>query len=179
MHDSPFPLRRLINPRRGKRKAHPNYVLVAVNLKKAYDTVTYEAIIDGLQEAYPRRRKLRNFVKSFLEHRMFEIRSESKTPRLFLSITRVPQGTIISPFLFNVVMRGLVKEIQEKTEVCLTIYIDDISLWTEATDFPDMDSIVEVMQEALDIMEAYLHHTGMSISKLEREDPISPHWRHE
>ncbi|KAM7301764.1 hypothetical protein ISCGN_017281 [Ixodes scapularis] len=97
-HDSLFLLRRIANTRKGRQKK-PG-ILVAVDLKKAFDTVRHDAVLGALKEAYPGTRML-NVVKSFLKHRTFEIRSGNRTPQQFENNTGVPQGAILSPILFN------------------------------------------------------------------------------
>ncbi|KAH7945661.1 hypothetical protein HPB49_013634 [Dermacentor silvarum] len=69
--DSLFLLRRCTRKRWGRQKV-PG-ILVAADLRKAFDSVTHEAVISALEEARPGIRIV-NIVKSFLDHRTFEIR---------------------------------------------------------------------------------------------------------
>ncbi|KAM7300628.1 hypothetical protein ISCGN_016236 [Ixodes scapularis] len=75
--ESLFLLRRIANTRKGRQKK-PG-ILVALDLKKAFDTVRHDAVLGALKEGYPGTRML-NVVKSFLKHRTFEIRSGNRTP---------------------------------------------------------------------------------------------------
>ncbi|KAM7301830.1 hypothetical protein ISCGN_017347 [Ixodes scapularis] len=108
--DSIYLLRRLLSTKRGRRRTVPS-ILVAVDLKKAFDSVTHEAVIRDLKEAYPGKRML-NIVKSFLCNRTFEVRSGRDEPKQFSSCVGVPQGAILSPLLFNVAMTGVTRKLE-------------------------------------------------------------------
>ncbi|KAM7298544.1 hypothetical protein ISCGN_019138 [Ixodes scapularis] len=120
--DSLFLLRRIANTRKGRQKK-PG-ILVAVDLKKAFDTVRHDSVLGDVKEAYTGTRML-NVVKSFLKHRTFEIRSGNRTPQQFENNTGVPQGAVLSPILFNVVMRELAQRLERGGQVRLTIIIQD------------------------------------------------------
>ncbi|KAM7306485.1 hypothetical protein ISCGN_010188 [Ixodes scapularis] len=138
--DSIYLLRRLLSTKRGRRRTVPS-ILVAVDLKKAFDSVTHEAVIRDLKEAYPGKRML-NIIKSFLCNRTFEVRSGRDEPKQFSSCVGVPQGAILSPLLFNVVMTGVARELELIHGVRFTLYADDITIWTEADDHEDTESAI-------------------------------------
>ncbi|KAG0411652.1 hypothetical protein HPB47_011219, partial [Ixodes persulcatus] len=142
--DSIYLLRRLLSTKRGRRQTVPS-ILVAVDLKKAFDSVTHEALIRDLREAYSGKRML-NIIKSFLCNRTFEVRSGRTEPKQFSSCVGVPQGAILSPLLFNL---ELIHGIR------FTLYADDITIW---------ESAVAAIQAALAALHDYLRATGMKIS---------------
>ncbi|KAM7310838.1 hypothetical protein ISCGN_007746 [Ixodes scapularis] len=138
-----------------KRRQKKPGILVAVDLKKAFDTVRHDAALGALKKAYPGTRIL-NVVKSFIKHRAFEIRSGNRTPQQFENNTGVLQGAILSPILFNVVMRELAQRLERGGQVRLTMYVDDITIWTEPSDHPTTERAREAIQWALDtIAERY------------------------
>lgn len=159
--DSIYLLRRLLSTKRGRRRTVPS-ILVAVDLKKAFDSVTHEALIRDLREAYPGKRML-NIIKSFLCNRNFEVRSGRTEPKQFSSCVGVPQGAILSPLLFNVVMTGLTRKLELIHGIRFTLYADDITIWTEAEDHEDIESAVAAIQAALAALHDYLRATGMKI----------------
>lgn len=103
MHDSLFLLRHILQKTNQMRL----HVMVALDLRRTYDTVTHAAVLEALADAYPGKR-LNNFVRSFLANRTFEIRSGRHNTLHFDNHSRVPQGAILSPTLFNLVMTKLV-----------------------------------------------------------------------
>lgn len=110
--DSLFLLRRIL---RKHRKMQP-HIIVAVDLRKAFDTASHEAIITTMKVAYPGKRML-NFIKSFLHHRTFEVRTGRPNPKTYTNDIGVPQGSVISPVLFNVVMRSIATALEEESTI--------------------------------------------------------------
>ncbi|KAH7934069.1 hypothetical protein HPB49_021062 [Dermacentor silvarum] len=62
----------------GRRNRHPS-ILVAVDLRKAFDTVTHEAIIEAAERHGITGRPL-NFVRSFLQDRTFPRSPPTRLP---------------------------------------------------------------------------------------------------
>lgn len=86
-------------------------IIMAVDIKGAFDNISHEAILQGLKEANCGER-IFQYVKSFLIHRIAIIKLgyyESDTIRPPNKGT--PQGEVISPTLFNVAMIGLAREL--------------------------------------------------------------------
>lgn len=137
--------------------------MVALDLRKAYDTVTHVAVLEALADAYPGKR-LNNFVRSFLANRTFEIRSGRHDTLHFDNRSGVPQGAILSPTLFNLVMTKLVRGVAAIPGVHVTAYADDVTIWTEAADHSSTESAVHSLQQALDTFTSLLPATGMEVS---------------
>lgn len=75
----------------------------------------------------------------------------------------VPQGAIMSPILFNIVMAKLVKGVTAIRGVHVTAY-DDLAIWTEENDHPTTDAAVQSLQHALDTFTTVLMPTRMEVS---------------
>ncbi|KAM7312267.1 scoloptoxin SSD14-like [Ixodes scapularis] len=126
-HDSLHLLRNFVGKRRRGTNKVPG-LLVAVDLRKAFDTVEHSAVIEELEESGAGTRII-NFVKSFLKNRTFEISSGAQQPRMFQNFRGVPQGAILSPTLFNLVMRKIARVLRAIPHLQHTTYADDITLW--------------------------------------------------
>lgn len=72
-----------------------------------------------------------------------------------------PQGTVISPMLFNLALIGLPTKLQEIEGLNHTIYADDITLC--AKDSND-GQIEQTIQTAIETVEQYLKGTGLVCS---------------
>lgn len=84
------------------------------------------------------------------------------TPDEFvLGSTRTPQGTVISPLLFNIALIGLPQELQKINGLHHTIYADDITIWTHGLSSGQTE---QVLQEAVQTVEKYLCNTGLTCS---------------
>ncbi|KAG0413173.1 hypothetical protein HPB47_009671 [Ixodes persulcatus] len=162
-HDSLHLLRNFVGKRRRGTNKVPG-LLVAVDLRKAFDTVEHSAVIEALEESGAGTRII-NFVKSFLKNRTFEISSGAQQPRMFQNFRGVPQGAILSPTLFNLVMSKIARVLRAVPHLQHTTYADDITLWVDPRNTKlDTKETVVTMQTALDAIDQCLQTTGMQPS---------------
>ncbi|KAH7958566.1 hypothetical protein HPB49_002895 [Dermacentor silvarum] len=139
-------------------------ILVASDLRKAFDSVTHEALISAVEEARPGIRIV-NIVKWFLEHLTFEIRSDNTCPRTFANNAGVPQGAILSPMLFNLVMRGLAVRLRQV----------QVTLWTEpGGPLKTTEIATKTVQHARGTLTDYLKETDMQLSPEKKTKYILP-----
>ncbi|XP_070382658.1 uncharacterized protein [Dermacentor albipictus] len=75
-----------------------------------------------------------------------------ESPTLKFGSRGTPQGSVLSPFLFNVTMRGLPEVLRSIQGLNFSMYADDITLWTnQGSDA----SIEERLQAAADSVVDY------------------------
>lgn len=92
-------------------------------------------------------------------------------PSETLGSVGTPQGSVISPILFNMVMIGVADRLAGLPDVKHTIYADDITLWTTG----GSDGHIEaVLQQAIDEIESQLQGTGLVCSPAKSELLIIP-----
>lgn len=138
MHDLPITWKKRLDTEPMSRRVlwctrhHGPHILAAVDLRKAFDTVSHQAILESLCEAYPGKR-VGNFVRAFLADRTFEVRVNRPH---FKNTCGAPQGALTSPILFNIVMAKLIKGAAAITGVHVTAYADDVTIWMEANITP-------------------------------------------
>lgn len=131
---------------------------VFLDVKKAYDSVSHSAVIATLQEAGIGGASL-PWIQDFLSDRFLFVRTTEGDTDPHPVSRGVPQGSVLSPLLFNVIMASLPALMPHNTR--LTLYADDICLWTSAA---RRDTIQHRLQEGLDIIVAYLADRGLSVS---------------
>jgi len=98
--------------------------------KKAFDSVWHEGLIhkmyaDGLPE------KIINFIHSWLDNRKLQVRIGEHYSRLVKLRSGVPQGSVLSPMLWNYWMGDCPAPLEATSDVSL--YADDVGLWTTNT----------------------------------------------
>ena len=82
-------------------------VAIFFDLEKAYDTTWKYGIIKDLHDIGLRGR-LPNFISNFLSDRSFNVRIGSTLSDTFEQEQGVPQGSILSPTLFNIKINNIV-----------------------------------------------------------------------
>ena len=102
------------------RKEH--IVAVFFDLEKAFDTTWKQAILKDLH-ALGLRGHLPMFVENFLAKRKFQVKVGSSFSESFDQEEGVPQGSILSPILFEVKIDSIVKTLDSNMDCSL--YVDD------------------------------------------------------
>lgn len=161
-HDCLWLLRRVIN--RKSRKQMPDYIL-AVDMRKAFDNVKQEVILQELATRYPSQRTY-NWIRSFLQSRPIQLHGKAPgwSPRTYYLDRGVPQGSILGPMLFNLAMTRVAESLERDTSARFTIYADDITIWTEAADYSDMQSMQTELQAAILSLSNTLDNLGLQLS---------------
>ncbi|XP_077554614.1 uncharacterized protein LOC144169369 [Haemaphysalis longicornis] len=98
-------------------------------------------------------------LQSAFDKRTVEIQAgDQQLPVKELGSVGTPQGSVISPLLFNLVMIGVAERLSEIPEVRYTIYADDITLWVPG----GSDGHIETtLQTAVYVIENHLANTGL------------------
>ncbi|XP_075543784.1 putative nicotine oxidoreductase [Dermacentor variabilis] len=101
-------------------------VIMALDVKGAFDNVSHGAIMEGLNKTNCGKR-VHDYVREFLSKRtatvgLGDLRSDTfDTPN-----KGTPQGSVISPILFNIAMIGLAQKLNEIEGIQHAMYADDI-----------------------------------------------------
>lgn len=142
-------------------KSRHTKAILGLDLERAFDNIRHSTILERISLLNLGERTY-NYVRDFLSNRkaflsVGDIRSEE----LSLGSTGTPQGSVISPILFNLVMLGLAQELQKLDGIEHTIYADDITIWAAK----GSDGQIETaLQDAIDVVENYLEGTGLRCS---------------
>ena len=112
-----------------------------------------------------------NFVKAFLSKRTFQVRWKgtlSNSQRLDMG---VPQGSVIAPLLFSIMLYDIDKI--QKHDAIIILYADDLAIWKESkcrkfTNITKTNSflrqIQKQFQEIINTVNQYMFHNGFSLS---------------
>lgn len=134
---------------------------IFLDVSKAYDSVLQSSILNSLQVIGVQGYLLR-FIHSFLSDRKFRVRLGSTMSSERAVSRGVPQGSVLSPTLFNVVMAGLPAKVQKHCRhVHMSIYADDICLWL--TGYQHKRLALLARQAVLSV-KSYLQGVGLTLS---------------
>ncbi|KAG0423072.1 hypothetical protein HPB47_001125 [Ixodes persulcatus] len=136
-------------------KSRHTKAILGLDLERAFDSVAHSTILERISLLNLGERTY-NYVRDFLSNRraylsVGDIQSEEFT----LGCVGTPQGSVISPMLFNLVMLGLAQELQKLDGIEHTIYADDITIWARTG---SDDQIETALQDAIDASELLLYH---------------------
>nr|XP_050041161.1 uncharacterized protein LOC126538348 [Dermacentor andersoni] len=143
--------------------------LVLLDVQSAFDSLPHE-VIEGFLDDFGITGSLRRFVSAFLAGRTFRVRvgQALSTPRVIA--TGVPQGSVLSPFLFNAALAGLPAALPADTRyhTQCSIYADDVALWVRGPRrcFP---AVRRSLQGALDAVTTFLGRVGLTVSPAKTE----------
>ncbi|KAM7297981.1 hypothetical protein ISCGN_023132 [Ixodes scapularis] len=104
--------------------------IVALDIKGAFDNISHQAILQGLTSIDCGQRTY-DYITAFLTGRTATIGIGHLRSNTFKTISKgTPQGSVISPLLFNIAMKDLPPLLQNIPHLRHAIYADDLTLWT-------------------------------------------------
>ena len=143
-----------------------NVLATFFDIKKAYDQVWHSRLLYKLK-TIGISGKMYNYVKNFLSDRTIQVKigtTYSSEKSLDMGI---PQGSVMAPILFNILMHDLTKKLSSK--VTLLQYADDICMWANVnikskTNLRTINYIKKVYQCELDKLNVYIVSNGLQFS---------------
>ena len=139
------------------RKEH--MVAIFFDLEKAFDTTWKHGILKDLFDL-GLRGNLPVFIKNFLNHRSFQVRVGSSLSDPHLQEEGVPQGSILSPLLFEIKINSIVNTLQSNIDSSL--YVDDFLICYRSKG--KIDSIERQLQLQLNKLEEWANSNGFKFS---------------
>ncbi|XP_037508982.1 uncharacterized protein LOC119385652 [Rhipicephalus sanguineus] len=133
-------------------------MLLLLDVESAFDGlphVVVEAALDQLGISG----SLRGFVTAFLSGRTFRVRVGRETSQPRDITAGVPQGSVLSPFLFDMALAGLPASLPTDTRfpAHCSVYADDVALWVRGPR-RSIPAIRRSLQTSLEATEALLIH---------------------
>jgi len=143
-----------------------NVLATFFDIKRAYDQVWHAKLLHKLKNL-GFSGHFYNYIKSFLTNRSIQVRV-AKSYSSFRSLHMgLPQGSVISPLLFNVLLYDLPMKLSK--EVVLVQYADDICMWMNVsmkrnTPKRALKYIKKVYQNQLNNIDNYMLENGFTLS---------------
>ena len=153
--DAIFALRQMIEKHRERQK---ELHLVFIDLEKAYDRVPRQEVWrclreKGVPEIYVR------LIKDMYESASTQVRSSVGVTNCFEVQVGLHQGSSLSPYLFNLVMDVITKDIREEAPWTM-MFADDVVL---------CDETAAGLEEKLERWRCALESRGLKISRMKTE----------
>ncbi|XP_037580255.1 uncharacterized protein LOC119463486 [Dermacentor silvarum] len=163
--------REVLDPPGGTPK-NDNRAILGLDLQSAFDNVRHSAVLAQVSRLGLGARSY-NYIRAFLSRRTARLEvGGTKLEERELGSVGTPQGSVISPFLFNIVMIEVAKRLEALGPgIRHCLYADDVTIW--ATGGSDGD-IEAGLQAAVDAVESALSGTGLQCSPQKSQLLILP-----
>ncbi|KAM7315714.1 hypothetical protein ISCGN_005497 [Ixodes scapularis] len=140
--------------------------ILGLDLTKAFDNVKHSAILANLGKLGLGRR-VYDYISNFLSDRTATLSIGGlQSDAMELGSRGTPQGSVLSPFLFNVAMIGLPKILNQIEGLQHTLYADDVTLWVPGG---SDGHIQDTLQQAIEAVEQYIGPRGLSCAPQKSE----------
>ena len=133
-------------------------IAVFLDLKNAFDKVNKTALLIKIHKMGIRGR-LANFIREFLKERTFNVRCGNTYSEQFNQDHGLPQGSVISPTLFLIMINDIFDNFP--SNIKYSLYADDVAFW--CTHQYTRTAYVE-LQMALDKIQNWCDQWGLKIS---------------
>jgi ribonuclease HI len=136
------------------------------DVRKAYDSVWHSRLLYKLKNIGISG-NMYQFFKDFLSHRQICTRVGSDYSSFRSVDTGIPQGSIIAPLLFTILIHDLPKALSKHTHVVQ--YADDIAIWMHTslrkrTDKRVVNYVQQLYQAELNNIQAFMKNNGLEFS---------------
>ena len=132
---------------------------VFFDLEKAFDTTWKFGIMKDLHNL-GLRGNLPLFIQNFLKNRSFHVKVGSELSDPFTQEEGVPQGSILSPLLFEIKINSITKQL--KSNINSSLYVDDFLICYKSK--ARIETIDRQLQQQLNILEKWANTNGFKFS---------------
>ena len=159
-HHSPIDhLIRLESDVRKGYKMKQHTTAIFLDIKNAFDMVYKPALIYKIHKMGIRGH-MAHYLCNFLSgHRRFRVKHRSIFSDTYETENGLPQGSCLSPVLFNIMIDDLFHDIP--SEVSFSLFADDSAIWCTT---PDYDIGIQRLQSALHKIEIWSTKNGLEFS---------------
>ena len=143
-----------------------NILATFFDVKKAYDQVWHSRLLYKLK-SIGISGNLYSYIKSFLCERKIQTRIGSTYSSEKNLEMGIPQGSVIAPILFNILMHDLPKVLSNK--VNLVQYANDVCMWANVnlkkkSNIRTINYTKKIYQRVLDNMHGFIKSNGLTLS---------------
>lgn len=146
-------------------RAHNHTAHIAfVDIYHAFDALPHATVLNSLRRSGVLGRPLQ-YIQNFLSNRRLHVKLHGFTSSARLVTQGVPQGSVLSPLLFNVALAELPQYLPQPglLELHVAIYADDIVLWCSGPTSVGR-TVRDTLQCGLDATSGYFSAVGLAIS---------------
>jgi ribonuclease HI len=122
-------------------------VAVFLDVSKAYDECWRDGALYKIKEIGIKGRAL-SYLKNFLIDRFFKVQINNAKSSLYKQENGIPQGAVISPLIFTIMVNDVQKEFKDKRNK-LSQYADDIAIWRTSLNVQYIYKMLQIQIDAI------------------------------
>ena len=149
----------------GKKKV---FLSCFFDVSRAYDQVWHTKLLQKLQKIGISG-KMYDYMKTFLSGRSMQVRWKGAMSAVKTVSMGVPQGSVIAPLLFNIMIHDVVTAVTGK--VVITMYADDLAIWLDThirrlflEKSATVKRFMKLFQAAVDGVVRFMRENGFTLS---------------
>ena len=134
-------------------------------VSQAYDQVWHAKLLQKLQKIGTSG-KMYDYIKTFLSGRSMKVRWKGAMSAVKTVSMGVPQGSVIAPLLFKIMVHDVVTAVTGK--VVITMYADDLAIWLDThirrlflEKSTTVKRFMKLFQAAVDGVVRFMRRTGL------------------
>ncbi|KAK3609526.1 hypothetical protein CHS0354_041577 [Potamilus streckersoni] len=144
-----------------QRKNNRHLIAIFLDFEKAFDLVWTKGLISKLNK-FGIKGRLHRWIENFLSNRTFKVQVGKDTSQPQDLDNGTPQGSVISPILFNLMVNDLANDIH--TLVDISQFADDSCIWKAGN--PNNVKYIKQLQTSLNHIENWTINWGFKISMI-------------
>ncbi|KAL8610434.1 hypothetical protein ACOMHN_035151 [Nucella lapillus] len=131
---------------KGKNK---KTVATIFDIKKAFDSVWYAKLLNKMG-ALGITGRMYNFIQTFLDSIEITVKVGPSVSRSHILDMGVPQGSIIAPTLFSIMLHDILTTLQPQNKPpTISLFADDLAIWSHISDHAKMHKFKLTYKEQL------------------------------
>ena len=133
--------------------------VIFFDIEKAFDTTWKHGIMKDLHNM-GLRGQLPIFIKNFLKNRIFQTKIGNTLSEWYPQEEGVPQGSILSPILFEIKINSITKTLN--TNIENSLYVDDFNI--AFTSNSKINHTERILQHQINKLEIWANENGLKFS---------------
>ena len=131
---------------------------VFLDITQAFDSVDHPSLLKKIENT-GLRGNLASFIKDFISDRTISVRYQTTYSDSYSTPLGVPQGSVISPILFIMMINDMLTD--SNNLASYSLYADDVAIWYSDS---NLDNCFNQIQNTLDILERWAKEWGFRFS---------------
>ncbi len=137
---------------------------VFIDIEKAFDNLDHTTLLEKLANIKLCGNMLA-YIRDFLHNRKSCIKVKNFYSSSFTVNKGVPQGSVISPTLFNIYLYDLPSSVSDQRRVRISLFADDVAIWASSTMRAGPSVQTQHVQTALDELDVWAHTNKLALSQ--------------